>query len=79
MKLVLLKSTLEILTTQISKQSFYGRCFFPTFYLMTNNIFESFKMPHFTTQNLNNPASNDFVVLKRVLFEVTYSVTGPIL
>ena len=28
-----------------------SRCLFP-FYLMTNNIFECFKLPHFTTQNL---------------------------
>ena len=68
MKLVLCKLALESLTMQISKHAYMyicGRCLFPTFYLMTNNIFECFKLPHFTTQNLNNPVCNAFIIAYR--------------
>ena len=55
-KIILWKLTLEILTMLVSKHAYIcGRCLFPTFYLMTSNISECFKLPHFTTQNLNNP------------------------
>ena len=41
------------ITIEISKHAYIcGRCLFPTFYLMTNNIFECFQLAHFTTQNL---------------------------
>ena len=62
MKFVLLKLTLEILSMNISEHAYIcGRCLFPSFYLMTNNSFECFKRPHFTTQNLNNPMSNALI------------------
>ena len=47
-----------------------GRCLFPTFYLMTNSIFEYFKLPHFTTQNLNNPVSNAFIITYRQFWNI---------
>ena len=51
MNFVVLKLTLEILSMKISKHTYiYGRYLFPTFYLITNGIFDCFKTSQFTTQ-----------------------------
>ena len=71
MNFVVLKLTLEILSMKISKHTYiYGRYLFPTFYLITNGIFDCFKTSQFTTQILNNPLSNVFNVTYRQLCNI---------
>ena len=64
MKLILLKLTHEILTMQISKHACMYN-FVDDVCSQTYNIFECFKLPHFTTLTLNNPVRNAFIMTYR--------------